>query len=295
MKGREVLCGLSGSGTGRGAAEWAAQRAEALGLRLRLVRVVPEHSYYRTPSRYADAVAEAQALLDSDRDRLGAWHPTIQILTCWQPGEPAPVLSKLSVGAEMTVLGSDRSGDRRGEGFGSVSFQAAVLCQSPVAVIPARRTANQAGVVVGIDGSTHSAAALTTAAEEARRCGEELTILHVVATTLPPAGPGAAAANGREPDPEALVSAASGRVRVLFPGLRVREVVQKDDFPANSLAGAAVQAKLLVIGCWGCGGLRKPIGSIAEKVLMQLPCPIIITRPARPAPDSGQPPQVVLP
>ncbi len=103
------------------------------------------------------AVAEAQALLGSERDRLAARHPTLQNLTCWQPGEAAPVLSKLSVGAEMAVLGSDRSGDRRGAGFGSVSFQAAVLCQSPVAVIPGRRTANQAGVVVGIDGLTHSA------------------------------------------------------------------------------------------------------------------------------------------
>ncbi|WP_374209883.1 universal stress protein [Pseudarthrobacter raffinosi] len=60
MKAHEVLAGVDGSSTGGGAADWAAQRADRLGLRLHLVRVVPESSYYRVPAQYVEAVAEAQ-------------------------------------------------------------------------------------------------------------------------------------------------------------------------------------------------------------------------------------------
>ena len=151
MKAHEVLAGADGSSTGQRAADWAAQRADRLGIWLHLVRVVPEPSYYRLPVHYGEAVAEAQALLSLERGRVAARHPKLQIITSWQPGEPGPVLSRLSVGAEMVVLGSDRSADRRGEGFGSVSFQAAVLCRSPVAVIPALAAAERTGVVVGVD------------------------------------------------------------------------------------------------------------------------------------------------
>jgi len=66
----------------------------------------------------------------------------------------------------------------------------------------------------------------------------------------------------------------------VFPGLAVYQVLESDDSPADVLIRAAEQASLLVIGCWGRGGLRKPIGSIAEKVLMRLPCPTMVTRPA---------------
>jgi nucleotide-binding universal stress UspA family protein len=282
LKAHEVLAGADGSSTGQRAADWAAQRADRLGLRLHLVRVVPEPTYYKVPAQYGEAVAEAQALLGLEHGRVAARHPKLQIITSWQPGEPAPALSRLSVDAEMVVLGSDRSADRRGEGFGSVSFQAAVLCRSPVAVIPAPAAAERTGVVVGVDGSADSEIALKMAAEEANRMGETLTILHAVSKELPPADAAGWTGIGysREPDPQALISAAAGSVRDLFPGLHVREALQLDDSPADLLIPAAEQASLLVIGCRGRGGLRKPIGSIAEKVLMQLPCPTIITPPA---------------
>jgi nucleotide-binding universal stress UspA family protein len=282
LKAHEVLAGADGSSTGQRAADWAAQRADRLGLQLHLVRVVPEPTYYKVPAQYGEVVAGAQALLSLERGRVAVRHPTLHIITSWQPGEPAPVLSRLSVGTEMVVLGSDRSADSRGEGFGSVSFQAAVLCRSPVAVIPAPAAAERTGVVVGVDGSADSEIALKVAAEEANRMGEPLTVLHAVSKALPPADAAGWTGIGysSEPDPQALISAAAGSARDLFPGLHVREALQLDDSPAHALIFAAEQASLLVIGCWGRGGLRKPIGSIAEKVLMQLPCPTIITRPA---------------
>lgn len=282
MKAHEVLAGADGSSTSQRAADWAAQRADRLGLRLHLVRVVPEPSNYRLPVQYGEAIAEAQVQLGLERGRVAARHPTLQIITSWQPGEPAPVLNGLSAGAEMVVLGSDRSADSRGERFGSVSFQVAVLCRSPVAVIPAPKAASRTGVVVGIDGTADSEIALKLAAEEADRMGEVLTILHTVSKVLAPADVGGRTqpGYGPKPDPRTLISQAAGSIREHFPALTVYEALESDGAPADVLIRAARQASLLVIGCWGRGGLRKPIGSIAEKVLMRLPCPTIITRPA---------------
>lgn len=282
MKELEVVAGADGSDAGQGAADWAAQRADGLGLQLHLVRVVPDRPYFRLAVQYAEAVAEARAMLDLEGGRLAARYPALRIATSWQPGEPAPVLSQLSVGAEMVVLGSDRSADRRGEGFGSVSFQAAVLCRSPVAAIPAPRAGSRTGVVVGIDGSDDSEVALKMAAAEASRRREALTVLHAVPKGMAAAVPGRGTGPGRSPrpDPLTLVSEAAGRLREHFPALTVLEALIVDGAPADELIRAAEQANLLVIGCWGRGGLRKPVGSIAEKVLMQLPCPTIITRPA---------------
>ena len=290
LKADEVLVGADGSRTGQEAADWAAQRANGRGLRLHLVRVVPAPWYYRVPAEYGKAVAGAEVLLGLERDRVADRHPTLPIGTNWHPGEPALVLSLLSVGAEIVVIGSDRSADSRGEGFGSVSFQTAVLCQSPVAVIPAPSVAGRTGVVVGIDGSVDSELALKMAADEANRMGESLTVLHAVSKVLPPAAAGSRTEPGysRKPDPRTLISEAAGNMREKFQSLTVYEALESDDSPADVLIRAAEQASLLVIGCWGRGGLRKPIGSIAEKVLMRLPCPTIITRPApRPAADSG--------
>ncbi|HJV99643.1 MAG TPA: universal stress protein [Arthrobacter sp.] len=281
MEADEVLAGADGSSTAQRAADWAAQRADGLGLRLHLVRVVPEPSYYRLPEQYSDAVAEAQELLERERGRVASRHPALHIATSWQPGEPAPVLSGLSVGAEMVVLGSDRSADSLGEGFGSVSFQAAVLCRSPVAVIPVPRAGNRTGVVVGIDGSGDSWLALKMAAEEASRRGEALTVLHAVSMAPAAAGPDGRTQPGYilQPDPRTLIEEAASSMRDRFPALTVHEALEADGTPADVLVRAGEQASLLVIGCRGRGGLRQPIGSIAEKVLMRLPCPTVITRP----------------
>lgn len=88
MKAHEVLAGADGSSTSQRAADWAAQRADRLGLRLHLVRVVPEPSNYRLPVQYGEAIAEAQVQLGLERGRVAARHPTLQIITSWQPGEP---------------------------------------------------------------------------------------------------------------------------------------------------------------------------------------------------------------
>ena len=276
---RDVLAGADGTNTGRQAADWAAQRADDRGLRLHLVTTVPESSYFRNPAQYAEAVSQAQMVLSGERARASAGHPALEIVTEWRPGEPAAVLARLSAHAELVVVGSDRPADSRGERFGSVSFQAAMLCQSPVAVIPGGGWAGRSGVVAGFDGSADSRVALGVAAEEADRMDMVLTVLHASPS---PSSAGLVEGGGggsSTMEPAKLLSAAARGIRDLYPGLTVQERVVPEASPADALIQAAGQARLLVIGRRGRGGLRKPLGSIAEKVLERLPSPTIITRP----------------
>lgn len=279
---QEVLVGADGSVAGRKAEDWAAQRAKDLGLRLNLVRVVPGPWAYRRPSQYRDAMAQAQALLEAESVRVSALVPSVEIVLTRRTGETPSVLRLLSDDAETVVVGSDRPPDRHGEGFGSVSFQVAVLSRSPVAVIPDVGSGDHAGVVVGVDGSADSAIALDLAGMEALRMGEELTVVYAEPKVDAPSTAGKSSPGGREAgqDGQMLLSTAAGTARDSNPGLVVHEVLELDDSPADALLRAAAHARLLVIGCRGRGGLRKPVGAIAEKILLHLPCPTIVTRPA---------------
>lgn len=291
MRADEILAGVDDSGAGQRAADWAAYRAEQLGLRLNLVRAVPGPSNYRKPSQYREAMEKAQGLLESEQTRLASLVPSLTIITTRRTGEAATVLRLLSDAAETVALGTDRPPDFRGEGFGSISFQSALLCRSPVAIIPIRQGEGR-GVVVGIDGSDDSAIALKLAGDEAVRASEDLTVLYAVPRTHPfdtSSSPAGSARVGLQ-DAQGLLSAVAATVQALHPGLLVHKALESDDSPADALTRAAENARLLVIGCRGRGGLRKPMGAVAAQVLLNLSCPTIITRPAS-ANSGSRPPR----
>jgi nucleotide-binding universal stress UspA family protein len=230
----------------------------------------------------------AHVLLQAEASRLSGLDPHLVIVTTRRTGETPAVLKLLSDAAETVVVGSDRAPDSHGEGFGAISFETAVSCRCPVAVIPAAGPAENsenAAVVVGVDGSDDSGIALQLAGAEAVRAGRALMIVHAV----PP--PGSAAlplqpvSGGHEPvgDGHVLLSSAADEVRELYPDLEVRRVLETADSPAGALIRNAAHAALLVIGCRGGGSVRKPVGVVAAKVLEHLPCPTIVTRPTAPS------------
>jgi nucleotide-binding universal stress UspA family protein len=293
---REVVAGVDDSIAGRAAVDWAAQRAHDRGLRLNLVRVVPDPWVYRQPGDYRQAMLQAKHLLEAESSRVAALMPQLKIVTTRRTGETAVVLRLLSDTADLVAVGSDRSPDNHGEGFGSVSFQAAVLSRSPVAVIPASRPSDSSGVVAGVDGSADSGAALDFAAAEALRLGEDLTVVHVQLPSRIPTAAGVIqpAPNGPEQDGLALLSSTCAAARDRHPGLGVHQALETNGSPASALIRVSAHARLLVIGLNGGGGARKPIGMIAATILQHLPCPTILTRPTR-TPNAGRPGGPVLP
>ncbi len=265
---KQILVGVDGSAVGSAGADWAAERARDLGLQLNLVHAVPEPWAFPEKALHEDAIAQAEDLLKGEAARVGALIPSLDLVTTLSSGEPAETMRKLSADAEMVVVGTDRRPDNHGEGFGSVSFQVAIISHCAVAVVPASSTHESSGVVVGVDGSEDSCLAVVMAADEAQRMGQELVIVHALA------GPA-----GREFDGRVLAASAEG-LPGKYPGLVIRQILDLEHAPAAALLGASAHARLLVLGCKGRGGARVLVGSVAQHVLLNVQCPTLITRPA---------------
>ncbi|HLI53683.1 MAG TPA: universal stress protein [Acidimicrobiales bacterium] len=147
-------------------------------------------------------------------------------------------------------------------------------------------------VVVGVDGSESSSAALRWAADEARLRGATLKV--VEAWHIPSVGYGAYVAipEGFEDwAKEAAASLEEQLAEVLGdePGVTVvREVVEGP--AAKVILDAAEGAELLVVGSRGRGGFSGLLlGSVSAHVAHHAPCPVTIVRTKARAKPSAQP------
>ncbi|MEZ2391358.1 universal stress protein [bacterium RCC_150] len=272
---KQILVGIDGSVVGGNAADWAAARARDLGLQLNLLHAVPEPWAFREKTPHERATAQAKDLLKGEAARLAGLDPSLDVVTTLASGEPAETMRRLSADAEMVVVGTDRRADIHGEGFGSVSFQVAIISRCAVVVVPLSSIEAPSGVVVGIDGSSDSDIAVESAAHEAQRMDQELVLVHAVGEAEgTPAHPGA------NSDGSLVLSAAAESLAGHYPGLVVQQILAAQHGPAEALLDASAGARLLVIGCKGRGGSRVLVGSVAQHVLLGIRCPTLITRPA---------------
>jgi nucleotide-binding universal stress UspA family protein len=132
-------------------------------------------------------------------------------------------------------------------------------------------------VVVGVDGSGPSRAALRRAAEEART---HEAVLEVVAAwsfldqaTGAPFDPQYGEATVRT-QLEQIVKDELGDEPVPSLALRV-----ENDLPARALLAAADGAWLVVVGSRGIGGFKGLLlGSVSTQLAHHAPCPVLIVR-----------------
>lgn len=135
-------------------------------------------------------------------------------------------------------------------------------------------------IVVGVDGSEHSARAVRWAVEEARLRGAKLEIVHATPNPGTPAGPvvvppppaGELRAAGLDVIEESVSEVDTTPVAV--------ERTADSGTPAGRLCRAARGADLLVVGSRGSGGFRGlRLGSVAQQVLSHAPCPVAVIVP----------------
>jgi nucleotide-binding universal stress UspA family protein len=134
-------------------------------------------------------------------------------------------------------------------------------------------------IVVGVDGSEESKAALRWAVEEARLRGA--TVRAVCAWSLPHvAGPGFAFLPGGieefRRDAEGVLDAAIAEVG--SEGVDVERAAVEGG-AADVLVQAAQGADLLVVGSRGHGGFAGLLlGSVSQQCAHHAPCPVVIVR-----------------
>jgi nucleotide-binding universal stress UspA family protein len=134
-------------------------------------------------------------------------------------------------------------------------------------------------IVVGVDGSAHSDAALRWSVSTAEALGGEVRA--VFAWQLPFVSiPGAFDANELEDAAKEFVRA---RIAEVVPSVSIPIItyVAEGD-PAEVLDAAAQDADLLVVGVRG----RSPfvglvLGAVSQRVAATAPCPVVLVKPPR--------------
>ncbi|MDO3646290.1 universal stress protein [Nocardia mangyaensis] len=274
-----VVVGIDGSEQARTALNWAAAFAAHHRAPLRLICVIDvpmdygpgvsaplfDHEALRRHAEtlLADATSRAAAITDTD------------ITTTITEGAPVLALGEYSESARLLVVGSRGLGAFRRTLLGSVSSSLARRAACPVAVIPEHEFATDGPVVVGVDGSECSVAAVATAFDEAAHRNARLIAVHTWSefyhyesrATMQTAA-------------EAVLSESLAGYGEKYPDVRVdRRVVE--DRPARAVLEAAENAQLIVVGSRGRGGFAgMALGSVAQAVLHGAECPLIIIRSA---------------
>jgi nucleotide-binding universal stress UspA family protein len=143
-------------------------------------------------------------------------------------------------------------------------------------------------IVVGVDGSEASLAALRFAADEARLRGARLTVVHAWIMPVFESVPDPFLVEYSGPidaDPEATINAMRGAAETVIDeavealgegahGLEIERAVIEDR-PERALVDAAEEAELLVVGSRGHGRLHNLVlGSVSHYCVQHARCPV---------------------
>lgn len=145
-------------------------------------------------------------------------------------------------------------------------------------------------VVVGVDGSPLSMAAVTAAARAASARGLPLHVLHAFAVDLPMLGFGELSDGSDVVSTHArrLVADGVARAHAVDPALTVTTSI-RDGYASQALVDAARTAALVVVGAMGHGVLsRASVGAVAMQVVTHARCPVLVVGHERAqAPDAA--------
>ncbi|GAA2804754.1 universal stress protein [Kitasatospora sp. CM 4170] len=257
---------------------WAADEAGRRGLPLRLLHAVPpashdlrgfeEGRYHKVLREHGDAALERAA--DFARGR----RPELDLATVVADGNPVQALCRESAHAGLVVLGSRRM-NRLGELFSALSVTVPVSAQAhcPVVVVrePEHITQDPPYVVVGVDGSESSAAAVDVAFDLAARRGAALRAVWVWQSQLIAHFDEEAAGRTLR---RLLAESTAGRA-MAFPDVKLTHEVIRGH-PVEELAKASRHALAVVVGRRGRGGFTgMRLGSVTHGLLHHAHCPVV--------------------
>lgn len=291
-----IVVGVDGSPSAQHAAEWAATEATLRGRGLTLaysvIPVVAGGAFGLGVPPRLDLIDDMRANAIKELDRLAEKLDCSDVTVHVEVGTASGLFLMASDTAEMVVLGSRGQGGFTGLLLGSVGTQVASHANCPVVIMrdTPRTGANE--VVVGIDGSPHSLAALEFAFNEASRHGWDLVAVHAwdvpsYDLILVPNGP----------IPLPLENVADEEVRLAaevlagfvedYPDVKVSERLVRS--PAvQGILDNATNAALIVLGTRGRNALMGALlGSVSNGVLHKANVPVAIIPLPEPEPDAA--------
>ncbi len=280
-----IVIGLDGSEGAIRAAHWGAQEAKLRGRGLTLAyAVLPMTASgvfgMGAPPRL-DLIEELRTSAVAELTRIAADLDCTDVIVHVEIGTPSGLLLQASDTAELIVLGSRGRGGFADLLLGSVGTQVASHANCPVVVMRADARAGANEVIVGIDGSPHSIAALEFAFDEASRRGWSLVAVHAwdvpaYDLIISPDGP-IPFPLGNVADVEIRLAAeVLAGFKVDHPDVPVTEALVRA--PAvQALLDASTNAALIVVGTRGRNvALGALLGSVSNGVLHKAKVPVAV-------------------
>ncbi|SDF41341.1 Nucleotide-binding universal stress protein, UspA family [Lentzea fradiae] len=288
---KPIVVGVDGSTSALDATRWAAAEAAR-----RSTGLVLLHSYppvpFRGPRRGGSTAEFGNAVRDQGRQWLDATAavareaaPGVEVTTELVEGGAAEQLVGRSATAELVVLGSRGLGGFTGLLVGSIAVAVSTHALCPVVVVrEGQAPAQDAPVVVGVDGSVTSEAALEFAFQVAELRGAPLLAVRTWSDSLVDATKRtvqvAAAVEEIEAEERQLLEEEVGACAKNHPGVTVRQELVRGG-AVRVLTEQSASAQLVVVGTRGRGGFRGLLlGSTSQSLIYNAQGPVAVVPPA---------------
>jgi nucleotide-binding universal stress UspA family protein len=277
-----IVAGIDGSAHGWAALTWAAEQASELGIPLHLIHAfapdIPMLGFGSTDQ--TSIQAEGRRLLATATARAHAVDSKLVVTTSLPPGFASRALVGASRDATMVVLGAVGHGLLSRATIGAVAQQVAAHASCPVVIVghEDHSETNHHRVVVGVDGSPSSMAALHTAFDHAAKREAELVVVHSWEAKGPedPTLQSDSSWPAYESHLEQAVTRAIAARSTEHPSVKVRHSVVRSA-PVAALIQAADSADLVVVGARGLGGFPGlHLGSVSNRLLGRTACPLVV-------------------
>jgi len=280
-----VVVGFDGSETSLLTARWAAAEAELRGIGLTLVNaLIPPTSGGTFGPGMAvglDTLEEIRSAAQRSLDEVAKTLPGPDIQSIVQIGSPTGVLLEASETADLVVVGSRGHGGFKELLLGSVSAQLVAHADCPVIVVRHEVDAAHDTVVVGLDGSAASNAALGFAFETAAL--HKWTLLAVHAWDIPSYD---LVILPNTPVPMDFANISDSEVRLAaevlagfeaeYPDVKIEQLVTRGN-AARALLEASPNAAMIVVGTRGHGQVMSSVlGSVSHAVLHKAKVPVAV-------------------
>ncbi|MDG2111005.1 MAG: universal stress protein [Actinomycetota bacterium] len=286
---RRVVAGVDFSEGSLVALRWAAGAARINGVPLLLVSTW-EHPWWTfMPAPLSmSPVPPADDMRSVLQDQIGALIESEGLADVAteapvvREGGAASIFVELAGPDDLLVVGSRGHGAARDTLLGSVSTRCTSTANCPVAVVPTDGAANRTDgpVVVGVDGSVNSAAAVKWAAENTDP-GAEIAVVAVwgVPIIVGQDGTGADLSRVLDSDKDRATLAAEQASEVLTAANREHKLLVEQGEARRVLDHHGHSASMMVLGHRGRSGIAHAfLGSVATSLVHHPECVIVVVR-----------------
>jgi nucleotide-binding universal stress UspA family protein len=285
---QRVVVGVDGSPNSAAAARWAANVAERLNAPLHIASAVQEPTFYIAESAmvipaevWEEQRHTADKLVADLSTAVQEAHPSLSVTTGVDTTSAAVMLVEHSRTARVVVVGNSGTGLLVSTLLGSTAKRTVDKADCPVVVWRAGDAAVDAPIVVGVDGSATSAAAVEYAFELAAGLGLPLIAVHTWNAFSLGGGvalPGLVDLTTLENEESALLSESLAGWSQKYPEVAVEHVLRQGS-AAHLLVDLSRQSQLVVVGSRGRGSAAQALlGSTSSNLAHHAHCPVMICR-----------------